>query len=60
MGARGELLAPGTRALTHCNTGGLATRGYGTAVGALRAGWEPGLSSACGSARPGRSSRERG
>src|SRR5262249_11701500 len=23
------LLAPGTRALTHCNTGGLATGGYG-------------------------------
>jgi methylthioribose-1-phosphate isomerase len=37
------LLAPGTRALTHCNTGGLATGGYGTAVGALRAAWERGL-----------------
>jgi methylthioribose-1-phosphate isomerase len=35
-----ELLAPGTRALTHCNAGGLATGGYGSAVGALRAGWE--------------------
>jgi len=32
-----ELLEPGTRALTHCNTGGLATGGYGTALGALRA-----------------------
>ena len=32
------LLFPGTRALTHCNAGGLATGGYGTAVGALRAG----------------------
>jgi methylthioribose-1-phosphate isomerase len=38
-----ELLAPGTRALTHCNTGALATGGYGTALGALRAAWERGL-----------------
>ncbi len=37
------LLGPGTRALTHCNAGGLATGGYGTAVGALRAAWERGL-----------------
>ena len=37
------LLAPGTRALTHCNTGGLATGGYGTALGALRTAWERGL-----------------
>lgn len=37
------LLFPGTRALTHCNAGGLATGGYGTAVGALRAAWEAGL-----------------
>jgi methylthioribose-1-phosphate isomerase len=38
-----SLLRPGTRALTHCNAGGLATGGYGTAVGALRAAWEQGL-----------------
>jgi methylthioribose-1-phosphate isomerase len=31
-----ELFRPGTRALTHCNAGGLATGGYGSAVGALR------------------------
>jgi methylthioribose-1-phosphate isomerase len=37
------LFAPGTRALTHCNAGGLATAGYGSAVGALRAAWERGL-----------------
>jgi len=37
------LFAPGTRALTHCNAGGLATGGYGSAVGALRAAWERGL-----------------
>jgi methylthioribose-1-phosphate isomerase len=36
------LLDPGTRALTHCNTGGLATGGYGTALGALRAAREQG------------------
>jgi methylthioribose-1-phosphate isomerase len=38
-----ELLAPGSRVLTHCNAGGLATGGYGTAVGAIRAAWERGL-----------------
>jgi methylthioribose-1-phosphate isomerase len=38
-----ELFASDTRALTHCNAGGLATGGYGTAVGALRRGWERGL-----------------
>jgi methylthioribose-1-phosphate isomerase len=37
------LFAPGTRALTHCNAGGLATGGYGSAVGALRAAAERGL-----------------
>jgi len=35
-----ELFAPQARALTHCNAGGLATGGYGSAVGALRAAWE--------------------
>ncbi len=29
--------------LTHCNTGGLATGGYGSALGAVRAAWEAGL-----------------
>ena len=38
-----ELFAPGTRALTHCNAGGLATGGYGSAVGALITAWERGL-----------------
>ena len=37
------LIAPGTRALTHCNTGGLATGGFGTALGALRAAFAKGL-----------------
>jgi methylthioribose-1-phosphate isomerase len=38
-----ELFAPGTKALTHCNAGGLATGGVGSAVGALVAAWEQGL-----------------
>jgi methylthioribose-1-phosphate isomerase len=38
-----DLFAPGTRALTHCNAGGLATGGYGSAVGALRTAAERGL-----------------
>jgi methylthioribose-1-phosphate isomerase len=37
------LFGAGARALTHCNAGGLATGGYGTAVGALRTAWEQGL-----------------
>jgi methylthioribose-1-phosphate isomerase len=38
-----ELLRPGARPLTHCNTGGLATGGYGSALGALRSAFESGL-----------------
>jgi methylthioribose-1-phosphate isomerase len=38
-----ELLVPGASALTHCNTGGLATGGHGTALGALIDGWSRGL-----------------
>ena len=38
-----DLIAPGSRVLTHCNAGGLATGGYGTAVGAIRAAWARGL-----------------
>ena len=37
------LFGPGTRALTHCNAGGLATGGYGSALGGIRAAWEEGL-----------------
>jgi methylthioribose-1-phosphate isomerase len=37
------LIHAGARLLTHCNTGGLATGGYGTALGAVRAAWEAGL-----------------
>jgi methylthioribose-1-phosphate isomerase len=38
-----ELVSPGSRVLTHCNAGALATGGYGTALGAIRAAWEHGL-----------------
>jgi methylthioribose-1-phosphate isomerase len=37
-----ELFSAGDRALTHCNAGALATGGYGTAGGILRAAWERG------------------
>jgi methylthioribose-1-phosphate isomerase len=37
------LFGPGTRVLTHCNAGALATGGYGSALGAVRRGWEDGL-----------------
>jgi methylthioribose-1-phosphate isomerase len=44
MGAlAAELVPPGAGVLTHCNAGGLATGGYGSAVGAIRAAWEQGL-----------------
>jgi len=37
-----ELFPDGARVLTHCNAGGLATGGYGTALGAVRAAFEAG------------------
>jgi len=39
MGVLGaELIAPGSGVMTHCNTGSLATAGFGTALGVIRAG----------------------
>jgi len=39
MGVLGaSLIAPGSGVLTHCNTGSLATAGFGTALGVIRAG----------------------
>jgi methylthioribose-1-phosphate isomerase len=39
MGALGAaLIAPGSGVLTHCNTGSLATAGFGTALGVIRTG----------------------
>jgi methylthioribose-1-phosphate isomerase len=43
MGKNGEPLIPdGGRILTHCNAGALATGGYGTALGVIRAAVEAG------------------
>lgn len=40
MGELGAaLIAPGSGVLTHCNTGSLATGGFGTALGVVRAGF---------------------
>jgi methylthioribose-1-phosphate isomerase len=44
LGAHGvELVPAGARILTHCNAGGLATAGYGTALGVVRGAVEAGL-----------------
>ena len=43
MGAHGAALVPDSaRILTHCNAGALATAGYGTALGVIRAAVEQG------------------
>jgi methylthioribose-1-phosphate isomerase len=43
IGAYGAALVPaGARILTHCNAGALATAGYGTALGVIRAAIEQG------------------
>ena len=43
MGAMGAaLIQPESGVLTHCNTGSLATAGFGTALGVIRAGYESG------------------
>ncbi|MBI4000731.1 MAG: S-methyl-5-thioribose-1-phosphate isomerase [Nitrospira defluvii] len=43
MGRQGAaLIQSGQTILTHCNAGALATAGYGTALGVIRAAWEQG------------------
>ena len=43
IGRYGACLMPQSGGvLTHCNTGALATAGYGTALGVIRAAWEQG------------------
>ena len=37
-----ELIKDGFAVLTHCNTGALATAGYGTALGVIKQAWEQG------------------
>jgi methylthioribose-1-phosphate isomerase len=55
LGRRGaELVPDGARVLTHCNAGALATAGYGTALGVVRAAVEAGrrVSVLAGETRP--------
>ena len=42
IGQHGSKLLHSGNILTHCNTGALATAGYGTALGVVRASWENG------------------
>ena len=42
MGAAGAAMLGRGDVLTHCNAGALATAGYGTALGVIRAAWENG------------------
>src|SRR6185369_15099546 len=43
MGEHGAaLFAQGSRVLTHCNAGALATAGYGTAIGVIQSAWATG------------------
>jgi methylthioribose-1-phosphate isomerase len=43
IGRNGEaFVRDGMNVMTHCNAGGLATAGYGTALGVLYAAWEKG------------------
>ncbi len=37
-----QLIESGSRVLTHCNAGALATGGYGTALGVIRSAWRDG------------------
>ena len=55
LGAHGASLIPdGGTVLTHCNAGALATAGYGTAIGVIRAAWDKGarFSVLCTETRP--------
>ena len=58
MGRLGQELIPGeARVLTHCNAGALATAGYGTALGVIRAASKPGSGFRCTPTRRGHSFR---
>ena len=55
IGRNGAALVPHSGGvLTHCNTGSLATAGFGTALGVIRAAWETGKRPAvfCTETRP--------
>jgi methylthioribose-1-phosphate isomerase len=53
MGRLGaELIPEGARVMTHCNTGALATAGYGTALGVIRAAKGKNISVIANETRP--------
>ena len=53
MGRLGAQLIPeGARVMTHCNTGALATAGYGTALGVIRSAKNKGISVIANETRP--------
>jgi methylthioribose-1-phosphate isomerase len=53
MGKLGAALIPeGARVMTHCNTGALATAGYGTALGVIRAAKSKNISVIANETRP--------
>lgn len=61
MGQHGAaLIQSGQTILTHCNAGALATAGYGTALGVIRAAWEQGSRSRSLPMKPGRYYKVRG
>ena len=47
-----ELVPEGARVMTHCNTGALATAGYGTALGVIRAARKKAISVIANETRP--------
>jgi methylthioribose-1-phosphate isomerase len=47
-----ELLPPGARVMTHCNTGALATAGHGTALGVIRSAKDKNVSVIACETRP--------
>ena len=55
-----ELVPPGARVLTHCNTGALVSGGAGTAFAVIMAAHRAAAWPSCGSTRPGRCCRARG
>jgi methylthioribose-1-phosphate isomerase len=47
-----QLIAERARVMTHCNTGALATAGYGTALGVIRSSKDKGISVIANETRP--------
>lgn len=55
--AGSALVTPGSRLLTHCNTGGLATAGVGTALGVIARAYQEEMSATSGWMKPVRCCR---